>query len=134
MTIRKPTPFNSKRIDQKDLPMIKGSKVLISDPAVRERLKHVAKPYRGGETLEYGVQYPNADEDLYVDLEVLAMTLLNEVIHLRQQIGLVCESTYKATNGMFYIDPTAPHLKQDGSTTEGPVYIEDYVAKKKRRG
>ena len=58
------------------------------------------------------------------------MTLLNEVIHLRQQIGLVCESTHKATNGAFFIDPRAPHLKRDGSTTDDPVYIEDYVALK----
>jgi|13_taG_2_1085334.scaffolds.fasta_scaffold16332_1 hypothetical protein len=133
MTIRKPNPFDTAKIDQRDIPLIKASKVLLSDPNILEKLKHVSKPYRGGQTLEYGVQYPNADEDLYVDLEMLTLTLLNEVIHLRQQIGLVCESSYKATNGMFYIDPRAPHLKQDGSTTDEPVYIEDYIAIRKRK-
>ena len=131
MTIRKPNPFDSRKIDQRDLPMIKANKVLITDPNLRERLKHISKPFRGGETLEYGVQYPNADEDLYVDLEMLTLTLLNEVLHLRQQIGLVCEGAYKSTHGMFYVDPRKPNMRVDGSTTEDPVYIEDYVRVKK---
>lgn len=130
MTIRKPNPFLSGKVDQKDIPYIKANRVLITDSNLRERLKHISRPYRGGDTLSYEVQYPNADEDLYVDLEMLTLTLLNEVLHLRQQIGLVCEASFKATNGSFHIDPKTPNLKRDGTTTDKPVYIEDYIATK----
>ena len=48
MGIRKPNPFDSAKIDQREIPMIKGKKVLLSDPVLLERLKHIAQPYRGG--------------------------------------------------------------------------------------
>lgn len=121
------------KVRHEDLPMIKGSKILLSDPVLLEKLKHVARPYGGGHQLLYN-QIPSNDRiPVYVDLEMFAMLMMNEVLHLRQQIGLVCEGAYKSTQGQFRVTPEAPHSIPGGRKPDDqPVYIEDFAVKRKR--
>jgi hypothetical protein len=121
------------KVRHNDLPMIKGQKILLSDPLLLERLKHVAKPYGGGHTLSYDTVADNDKVPVYVDLEMFARIMLNEVLHLRQQIGLVCEGAYKSTQGQFRVFPEAPHTTPNGrKEDDSPVYIEDFVAERTR--
>lgn len=121
------------RVPHQDLPMIRGNKVLLSDPVLIERLRHIAKPYSGGHTLNHEVDADNDRIPVYVDLEMFALLMMNEVIHLRQQIGLVCEGAYKATQGQFRVWPEPKHSTPNGRKEDGSaVYIEDFVAKRVR--
>jgi hypothetical protein len=131
---KKPNPFNDRKVEQRDLPRTPGNKVLFSDPLIVDKLKHIAKPYRGGDTLEYNPLQVLADEELYVDADMVVLTLLNEVLHLRQQIGLVCKAAHEATNGMFMVNIDAPHkLPGKNNYKETAPYIEDYCYSNKKK-
>lgn len=123
-------PHARGKVYHKDLPFIKANKILLTDPALIERLKHIAKPYRGSETLEYKVEQAFDGEAVYVDLEMFALVMLNEVSHLRQQIGLVAEGSFRATGGSFNVRATPPYITPHGPVTSGSVTINNFVVKR----
>ena len=121
---RRPNPYNSQKHSAQELPFIRGSKILL-DPALVEKMRHIAKPWDGGETLNYERE-PVNNEEGYVDVNLMFMALLNEVIHLRKQIGLVCEGAYIATNGNFRVSVRDYHIALDNKELNRDPLIEDY--------
>jgi hypothetical protein len=121
---RRPNPYESQKHSAQELPFIRGSKVLL-DPALVEQMKHICKPWDGGQTLNFE-RSPVNDEEGYVDVNLMFMALLNEVIHLRKQIGLVCEGAYIATNGHFHVPIRDHHCVLDGKQIDRDPVLEDY--------
>jgi len=128
--MRQLNPHDKGKIYHRDLPFIKGNKVLLSDPALIKRLEHIAKPYRGSETLEYNVDEPYPGEAVYVDFEMFALIMLNEVSHLRQQIGVLAEGAYRATAGNFDVRLTPPFVTPYGVVEDETVTLGNFVVKR----
>jgi hypothetical protein len=116
-----------------DLPYIRGSRVLIKDPKNIERLSHIAKPFRGGDTIDYKAQEKHINEPVYVDLEMLCNVLLDEVVHLRTQIGLICDGAFTATGQQFRIVPDKDvYITHAGHVEGATPRIEHYVVPSKK--
>lgn len=134
MTIKRHIdPFrDTTAIADKQLPFIRAQRVLLRDPALIERLKHISRPYRGGEALDRA-STPEQNEPQYVDLEMMVMVLLNEVQYLREQIGLVCSATHEATGGQFRIQPNPPYRALSGIIKDRRPAITDFIVTNKSR-
>ena len=128
---RQSTPFNATTIETQELPFTRAGKVLVTDPALIKRLEHIARPYRGGETLVKNPDRIHPGEPIYIDLETFCEVLLNEVVHLRHQIGLVCKGAYEATGGGFKVNIDPPHgvPGPEKSIMTAPL-LEDYAYSK----
>lgn len=123
-------PFtDTKPTSDKQLPFIRGSRVLLQDPALIARLQHISRPFRGGEALDRQ-NTPEPNEPTYVDMEMMIMVLLNEVAHLREQIGLVCCAAHQATGGQFRVNPKPPFRSPTALIKDRRPVIEDYIVLK----
>lgn len=128
---RNPNPYNSAKHNAQELPFIRGSKVLLA-PEVVAKMKHIAKPWRGDQTLAYDENLLGHDEP-YVDVNLMFLALLNEVIHLRKQIGLVCEGTYLATNGNFHVPIRSTHVILGNEKIDREPIIEDFCIDRSKK-
>ena len=124
------SPFSdTKKMNDLELPFIRGNRILIKDERLIARLQHVARPFRGGETLDYSDQPKHENEPCYVDLEMLCSVLLNEVVHLREQIGLVCEGAYLSSGRSFKVHVGDKHETAHGAIEGRNPRIEDFTTK-----